>query len=524
MQRAGDERPADAARPQAGATTGRHELERAQLALEAADIGVWERDAEGRMVYWNEAMYRMRGLDPADARTFEEIAAACMPPEEHARRNRMVRQRLHQGGTYSTELRVRRPDGSWRWLASQGRALYDAQGRATGMVGVNLDITERKEAELLQREKERVEQASRDKSAFMARVSHELRTPLNAVLGFARLLEDERDEPLTPRQRERLRRIADAGLRLLELVDELLELARAETGAAPAPGPVRAALALAALVDEATQAVAALARTQRVALVRTEVDAGATALADRARLVRALTLVLQHALRRSPAGAQVRLQAGRSAPDPARVFVRVVDDGPRLSAEQHLWLFESFAPEDRATQADDEGGLRLSLARGLVLALDGSLEALAREGGGIEYRIELPAAEPAAPAAPLRVLYVEDDPVNRLLVGELLALRPGVQLAMAEDGAAGLARARAESPDLLLLDMQLPDMHGSELLRALRALPQCAASTFVALSADALHEHVQAALAAGFDAYWTKPIDFERFLAEIDRLAARGTR
>jgi len=521
MQHADDDRPADAASPHAGAASGRHELERARLALEAADIGVWERDAEGRMVYWNEAMYRMRGFDPADGRTFDEIAAACMSPDEHARRNRMVRERLHQGGTYSTELRVRRPDGSWRWLASQGRALYDAQGRATGMVGVNLDITERKEAELLQREKERVEQASRDKSAFMARVSHELRTPLNAVLGFARLLEDERDEPLTPRQRERLRRIADAGLRLLELVDELLELARAETGATPAADPAREAVALAALVDEVMQVAAPLARAQRVALVRTEFDAGALALADPARLARALTLVLQHALRRSPAGAQVRLQAARVAADPARVFVLVADEGPRLSAEQHLWLFESFAPEDRAAQADDEGALRLSLARGLVLALDGSLEAVARAGGGIDYRIELPAAQPAAPAAPLRVLYVEDDPVNRLLVAELLALRPGVQLMLAEDGAAGLALAGAERPDLLLLDMQLPDMHGSELVRALRALPQCAAGTFVALSADALPEHVQAALAAGFDAYWTKPIDFERFLAEIDRLAAR---
>ena len=94
MQHADDDRPADAASPHAGAASGRHELERARLALEAADIGVWERDAEGRMVYWNEAMYRMRGFDPADGRTFDEIAAACMSPDEHARRNRMVRERL----------------------------------------------------------------------------------------------------------------------------------------------------------------------------------------------------------------------------------------------------------------------------------------------------------------------------------------------------------------------------------------------------------------------------------------------
>ncbi|HOL36928.1 MAG TPA: response regulator, partial [Rubrivivax sp.] len=129
-------------------------------------------------------------------------------------------------------------------------------------------------------------------------------------------------------------------------------------------------------------------------------------------------------------------------------------------------------------------------------------------------------AAPAAAARPLRVLCVEDNPVNLLLVRELLALRPGVQLASAEDGASALALASEHAPELLLLDMQLPDMHGIELMGALRALPQCAASTFVALSADAVSEHVERALAAGFDAYWTKPIDFDHFLAEFDRLAA----
>ncbi|HPP82766.1 MAG TPA: response regulator [Rubrivivax sp.] len=564
----------------------RRELDRALLAIDAAGIGVWERDANGRMVYWNDAMYRMRGLDPRDPRPLEELAAQCMPEEDRERVGRLIASNLARGEAYSTELRVRCADGRWRWLAAHGRAVRDREGRSRGIVGVHLDITERKESELLQREKERVEQASRDKSAFMARISHELRTPLNAVLGFARLLDDDRDEPPSARQRERLHRIADAGHRLLALVDDMLELARVEAGAVAAPAPVPMPVVLAALLDDARGAVKALAREQGVALVVSDIDTRAVAAADPARLLRALTLVLQHALGRSAPGSQVRLRAG-CAPEARTVFVQVADDGPQLSAEQHLWLFESFAPLDRSADADDEGSLRLSLARGLVQSQDGRLQASARSDGGLDYRLELPRAvatrldhagfdgagvdgaggdgagfdgagvdgagvdgagvdgaggdgaggdgsdaaaaraavvtAPAAPAAaarPLRVLCVEDNPVNLLLVRELLALRPGVQLASAEDGASALALASEHAPELLLLDMQLPDMHGIELMGALRALPQCAASTFVALSADAVSEHVERALAAGFDAYWTKPIDFDHFLAEFDRLAA----
>jgi CheY-like chemotaxis protein len=131
-------------------------------------------------------------------------------------------------------------------------------------------------------------------------------------------------------------------------------------------------------------------------------------------------------------------------------------------------------------------------------------------------------AAAAAPQAQLRVLCVEDNPVNLQLVRELLALRPAVQLRTAIDGTGGLAAAHAERPDLLLLDLQLPDIDGLEVMRQLRADPSFRACRIVALSADAMPEHISAALAAGFDDYWTKPIQFDVFLARIDRLVAEG--
>lgn len=337
-----------------------HERQRTQLAIEAAGVGIWERDAQGQVCYWNEAMYRLRGLQPDDPRSPDQIVCDTLDPGDHDHLLALRRRHLQGQYAYRQELRVRLPSGQWRWLATEGRALHDAQGRLLGMAGVNYDVTERKIAEALQHEKQRLEQASRDQSAFMARMSHDLRTPMNAVLGFTQLLRDDTCDPPSPRQRERLAHIATAGQQLMGLIDDLLQIAQGH--AEPAP---------------------------------------------------------------------------------------------------------------------------------------------------------------AASSAGLHVLCVEDNPVNLQLVRELLALRPAVRLRTAETGQAGIHAAQAEPPDLLLLDLQLPDMHGLQVLRSLRELPTLVHCRMVALSADALPEHINTAMAAGFDDYWTKPIQFDRFLAGIDRLAAK---
>lgn len=341
------------------------ERERTRFALEAAGVGVWERALDGSITFWNEDMYRLRGLAPDDPRPLGELAAACTVPEDHQRMLGAVQRHVHEGEPYLHEFRVRRPDGQLRWLLTQGCALRDAEGRIVCVTGVNHDVTERKDSEALRLEKARVEAESRQKSAFMARLSHELRTPMNAVLGFAQLMRTDALEPPSARQQVRLQRIAEAGERMMVLVNDLLQLAALEPAALPAAGP--------------------------------------------------------------PAGA----------------------------------------------------------------------------------------GEP-----PFTVLCVEDHPVNLMLVRELLATRPGVRLHEATDGRSGMAAARVHRPDLVLLDLQLPDVHGLEVLRTLRAEPALAHCRFVALTANAMPDQVDEALAAGFDDYWTKPIDFGRFLAGIDRLVA----
>jgi PAS domain S-box-containing protein len=508
------------------------ERARTQFALDAAVVGVWERGLDGAIRYWSPGMYRLRGLEPSDPRSPDQIIEETTHPDDHRVLTEVVRRHLDEGQPYHGEFRVRLANGDWRWLSTRGGALRDGDGRPFGMAGINVDITERKRADELRRQKERAEQANRDKSAFMARVSHELRTPMNAVLGFTRLLEDDPADPLSASQRARLQRIAEAGTTMMLLVDDLLGLAGLEAD----PAPANALLPLADVVRQALELLAGLAQLQGVTLCAGPLADAGRVRADRRRLAQLLRHLGRLALRRQPRGGTVEIGAGldRSV-RPPQALILIRDDGPSFGAAEQGILAEPMAAQTRAAADGDAAGLALSLAVRLAAAMGGAIEIESRSEGGNQLRLRLPAADdepeaPLAPAAPpahgvpevpvLTVLCVEDNPVNLLLVRELLALRPRVRLHEAVDGLGGVAQALAEPPDLLLLDLQLPDIGGLEVLRRLRAEPAMAGCTYVALSADAMPGHIASARAAGFDDYWTKPIDFERFLAGIDRLIA----
>jgi PAS domain S-box-containing protein len=520
-----------------------HERERlrTQFALDAAEVGVWERGLDGQARYWNAAMYRLRGLDPADPRPIEALAEACRHPDDAAALLQCLDRHAEDGTPFRFEFRVRHPGGEgWRWLVTQGRALRDSQGHLLGLAGINLDITERKQADALREQKALAERASRDKSAFLARVSHELRTPMNAVLGFTQLMEDDAAEPPSPRQRLRLQRIAEAGTQMMALVDDLLDLASLDAGAPAMPAEL---VPMAEVALQALEALAGLAQLHGVLLCHDVLAADCVARADRRRLTQALTHLVAHAVRRQRRGGRVvvgcRLEHGDDGTAQAVLTVR--DDGPAYTAAERAALFEPFMRRAEPRQGErPTTGLGLALAQRLTQALGGCIDLDPRPGAGCEMRLRLPAEPlpgaaadgavsalplPAAGAGPatasLSVLCVEDNPVNLMLVRELLALRPGVRLHEAEDGRSGVALALQERPDVLLLDLQLPDISGLEVLAQLRAAPAMAGCIYIALSANAMPEDIAKARAAGFDDYWTKPIDFERFLAGIDRLAAQ---
>ena len=505
------------------------ERERIRFVLEAADVGVWERRLDGRSSYLSEVGYRLRGREPSPL-PVEEVLAESADPSDWADSEAALRSHVERGDTFRQEYRVRWPNGEQRWLAAFGRAVRDSAGRPLYVAGIDIDVTERKQAEAVAREHVRAEQESRAKTEFLARMSHELRTPLNAVLGFAALMAHDRDEPPSARQRERLERIETAGRRLLSMIDEVLELAGEDETAIPIhfePVDLRQAAA------ECQQRNQAAADEAGVTLRLDEPGPVALVRSDRQRVARVLDQLVDNAIRFNWRGGSVDLHLRDEEREGAAGWLLALHDSGRgMTPRQLAAAFEPFQRLGVEQEGIDGTGIGLAIVRRYVKRLGGCIEADSQPGRGSEFRIWLPQAPARAPsqdeaAAPsagpadvpaLRVLCVEDNPVNLLLLREVFNMRPALAVEMCEDGASAIARAAEFAPDVLLLDLQLPDLSGTEVMRRLRADARHRHCRYIALSANAMPDDVQAARSAGFDDYWTKPIDVRRFLGAIDAL------
>lgn len=489
----------------------REEHERLTLAMSSVGMGTWLHDLATGRDEWDEQMFHLRGLPPGPSVPSHEQRMALVVPEDRAAMQAAFERTLQTAAAMSHEFTIRRPDGQLRTLASRSIALTDADGRVTRRLGVNWDVTEARQLERAQRERELALRESRTKSALFARVSHELRTPLNAVLGFTQLLlaEGERADPVQ-RQR-RLAQIRVAGESLLALVDGVLDLSeQAGSPSAPRREPVR----LADAVARALEPLAGAIEAQALHVVRG--DLSPLVWADPLRVQQVIAQLVGNAVKFNRRQGTLRLDA---RVDRGEAVLEVADSGPGIDPAKAARLFEPFDGD-----ASRGPGLGLAIAQALAQRMGGRI-ALARTGSeGSLFELRLPLADAPSPEAGgtrPALLYVEDNEVNMMIVRELLTQRPHIAFHGAPDGQSGLRRARELQPALMLLDMQLPDIDGLEVLRRLRADPATAAIRCVALSANAMHEDVQRARAAGFDDYWTKPIDLPRFLDALDRLLPR---
>jgi PAS domain S-box-containing protein len=507
--------------------------ERASLAAEAVGIGSWELDCVTGEVLWNAQMYRLRGLSPDCGMTAEQARAATHHEQDLVATKFRLEQARIESRDYEHEFRVIWPDGTLHWLATRSVVRRDAAGKVVRMTGVNWDVTERLRAEQALRDKASAEEASRAKSEFLSRMSHELRTPLNAVLGFAQLLLRDAQESLGATQGEHVQHIHFAGLHLRALIDDVLDLASIESNTLKLdlqPVPLQAALA------DVLQWTKAQADAAGVAIHAEAMDGWV--LADERRLRQVLANLLSNAVKYNRSQGDVWLQCRPhecSGTPGWQISVR--DNGRGMSAQQRRHLFEPFNRLGAERDGIEGTGIGLTIVRSLVDLMGGAIEVETHPGQGSEFRICLPQAQPASAIAPrgadeaatqtphanavMTVLYVEDNSVNVLLVEQLMSLRPDMRLLCARDGERGVALARSAAPDVVLIDIQLPDFDGFEVLRRLRGEPQLAASAFIALSANAMPEEVGRAKAAGFNDYWTKPIDVAHFLGGLDALAAR---
>jgi PAS domain S-box-containing protein len=434
-----------------------------------------------------------------------------------------------QGYIRDREIEMVRKDGTAFPVLVNSTAITDEAGNFLRSRSTAVDITELKHAQSrLLEAKEEAERANRAKDGFLSRTSHELRTPLNAILGFAQLLEMD---DLTEEQMGSTGRIVTAGRHLMSFVDEMLDISRIESGMLSlSMEPVE----VSAVVRESLDIIRALADERGVTL-RAQDDGGFHVMADRRRMQQVVVNLLSNAVKFNREGGEVKV-TWELCPD-ERIRLHVEDQGPGIPADQ---MDRVFVPFDRleAERLGVQGtGLGLALSQGLMEAMDGAIDVESVVGRGSVFTVSLASAE--APGSPCvesetslqlaertaegrTVLHVDDNAVNLKLVERILGRLPGTTLLSAMHGRLGLELARKHRPDLILLDLHLPDMSGEEALRALRADPATSGIPVIMLSADAVPRTARELLDAGAIEYVTKPIDVPSFLQLVGGILGDG--
>lgn len=424
--------------------------------------------------------------------------------------------------------RVRHADGRWITVDSRAQAVTDDSGGFRGAVVVTRDVSARLDLELrLQELRRSAEQASRAKSDFLSRMSHELRTPLNAILGFSQLLQMD---DLGVQQAEAVDHILRAGRHLLELINEVLDIARIETGHLELSSrPVL----VSDVVAEAVASVGPVADKAEVGVqsaVGTE-DALAV-LADRQRLVQVLVNLVSNAVKYNRPGGRVDISCELTRA--GRVRVAVADTGQGIRAEDLQGVFEPFNRLAAAQSGVEGTGVGLALAKHLVERMQGSVEVESVPDVGSTFFVELPMAVlpegaragaqrrpgqgPSAPS--FRVLLVEESLQSLELVERVLSRRPGVLVLGATNGRMALDLAREHRPDLVLLDLQLPDVEGPALLEQLGEDPVTASIPVAVICAEDSGGQVRRLLGRGVAGQLAKPVDVRALLSLVD--AARA--
>jgi PAS domain S-box-containing protein len=407
-------------------------------------------------------------------------------------------------------------------------ALRGDYGEVIGYLLIATDNSVRKQVESeLKEAMAAAEKANHAKTDFLSGMSHELRTPLNAILGFAQLLESGSPPPTTPQKRS-LDQILKAGWYLLELINEVLDLALIESGKILlSPEPV----SLAEVMLECRAMVEPQAQKRGITMTFPRFEAPCFVGADRTRIKQVLINLLFNAIKYNKPGGTVDVKCASHEADSIRISVR--DTGAGLDPSQLAQLFQPFNRLGRETGAEEGTGIGLVVTKRLVELMKGAIGAESTVGVGSVFWVELALVsapqlavlEAARPAqerevrhgAPLRtLLYVEDNPANLQLVEQLIARRPDLHMLSAADGNLGVEFARAYLPEVILMDINLPGISGIEAMKILRADPTTMHIPIIALSANAMPRDIERGLDAGFFNYLTKPIKVEQFMDALD--------
>ncbi|KPY21549.1 Sensory box histidine kinase/response regulator [Pseudomonas syringae pv. philadelphi] len=501
--------------------------ERLRLIIEGVkDYGIFALDRNGYVTTWNAGAERIKGY--TEQEIIGQHFSVFYLPQECPQHPDMALHEATVNGRYTEESWRRRKDGSRFWASVVITAQYDSNDELRGFSKITRDISDRRVAEIaLGTAREEAERASRAKSEFLSRMSHELRTPLNSILGFAQLL--DMDSPAS--QRPQVGHILRAGQHLLKLINEVLDIARIEAGhVSLSLEPV----SLSSVLKETLVLVSPMAADGNIELKELpHLPDELGVIADRQRLVQVLLNLLSNAIKYNRTDGQVRIEVDRSA---EHVTVSVVDTGYGIAPERLGQLFKPFERLD-ANPSVEGTGLGLALSKSMLEMMKGTLSVQTTQNEGCRFTLALPFVAVHAPtvatprpadAVPItrpaarpayrgKLLCIEDNLSSMALIETLLQRRPGIQLLSSMQGQLGLDLARQHAPQLILLDLNLPDIKGLEVLQRLRRLPATANTPVLMITADASVNAQRELKEAGATAILIKPIQVPVFLALLDQ-------
>jgi len=495
--------------------------------------------AEGKITDVNESSIKVTGVARSEliGTDFSDYFT------EPARAREGYQKVFALGSVIDYPLTIRHRDGRLTDVFYNASVYKDVSGIVLGVFAAARDITARKlvEAEQkrlgqvlretnaeLQGAKVEAERANLAKSDFLSSMSHELRSPLNAILGFAQLLDSELPA-LTAEQKESTSHILQAGWYLLELINEILDLAQIESGKLPLSLEF---VSIDEVLGDCQALIEPQARNSGICVVFSKPDIPLFLSADRTRVKQVFVNLLSNAIKYNRVGGSVEVSSCRRPG--GRVRVSFKDSGEGLTPDKLAHLFQPFNRLGQEAGVEEGTGIGLVVSKQLVELMGGLIGVESTVGVGSVFWIELTAGdvvktgiEDKSHAAatlsdtgrggPLRtVLYVEDNPANLMLVTKLLARRPDISLLSAKDGRSGVEMAQATRPDVILMDINLPGISGVMALRILAADPSTAQIPVIAISANAMPRDIEKGLKAGFFRYLTKPIKVTEFMDTLN--------
>ena len=434
------------------------------------------------------------------------------------------------------ELTVRARDGKETVVSFNATTFYDRDRRLQGVFAAARDVTERKRLDQVLQEKNIELESARSvaeianlaKSEFLSSMSHELRSPLNAILGFAQLMESGTPPP-TSAQSESIARILQAGWHLLKLINEILDLAVIESGKVSlSPESV----SLSEVMSECQAMMEPQAQKHGIQMTFSQFDKAIFIKADRTRLKQIVINLLSNAIKYNKENGTVDVNC--TAVSPERIRISVTDTGEGLSPEKLAQLFQPFNRLGQEAGSVAGTGIGLVVTKRLVELMEGVLGVESKVGVGSVFWCELTSV--AAPQLAIQndeaetyvppqlltgtqmytLLYVEDNPANLELVKQIIARHPNIRLLTAVNGKSGIEIANTSQPDVILMDINLPDISGVEALKILRGDTATAHIPVIALSANAMPRDIGKGLEAGFYRYLTKPINIKEFMDTLN--------